>query len=645
MTPSRRAAWFRPDIDGLRAVAVVMVVGYHAQWPGFTAGLVGVDVFLVISGFVITAMLLRELEATGRVSWPAFFARRVRRLLPAAALMVAVVVALAGLVGSAWSDPWTVPLAGVAALTSTANLHYWWTWRDGMVAGEPTPLLHTWSLSMEEQFYLVLPLVAFATLWLARGLIARGRTTPRAALLVATVLLGAGSYAWTSAVSGDTAPGLLYLLPFRAFELCLGVAVALVGREVGSGRVRTVLGVSGLVLLATVMAVPDRLGAYPGHLVLLPCLGAVALVLARPSWLALPPLVYVGTLSYGWYLWHLPAIELARAWNLGPVPESTVTLLAIGSLVPAALSHHLLEQPIRRRQARAVPTLAAALSTVLVLSVASAGVGAQAASRPADFPRPPASCRLEPTDTVPRTGARCEVTHFDARRPTVVLRGDSQAWQLLPAVLGEARERDVNVVAWIYPDCPPLELTDEAAWRFLTTYERGSPGWNRWADCLVVNQMASLDLAGLRDGAGVATIAAAAWPAYRDGAEPRVLRMLDRATRGLAQEITTFVAPVPELAASGTSCSTRWWRVAACDVDRDVASAASGESARWLEASAGDARVVDLTDELCDDRSCRAEAEGTPVYVDPTHLDARWVERQAAYFTDVLDDLVGRADQ
>ena len=259
------------------------------SWPGFSAGLVGVDVFLVISGFVITAMLLREYDATGTVSWSTFFARRVRRLLPAAALMVVVVVALAALMSPAWSDPWTVPLAGVAALTSTANFHYWWAWRDGLSPGalgvsEPTPLIHTWTLSMEEQFYLVLPLVAFATLWLVRGPIARGRMSPRTALLVATVLLGVGSFVLT--------PEHRRHRRVRARSTCCRSAPSSsasaspsrwwTGR-CGHSLLRALLGVVGCrAARCSCWRVPDRLGGYPGYLVLLPCLGAAALILARP---------------------------------------------------------------------------------------------------------------------------------------------------------------------------------------------------------------------------------------------------------------------------------------------------------------------------------------------------------------------------
>ena len=196
---------------------------------------------------------------------------------------------------------------------------------------------------------------------------------------------------------------------------------------------------------------------------------------------------------------------------------------------------------------------------------------------------------------MPRTGARCEVTAFDAGRPTLVLRGDSQAWQLLPAVLDRAREQDYNVVAWVYPDCPPIELTDERAWKFISGYERGSADWNRWADCLVVNQFAAKDIAELAAAGGVATIAAARWSPYLSGADARVARMLERGTRGLVDraddEPVVLVAPVPELASSGTSCATRLWRVTACDLDRATADASVEQATTWLREIAGDRRA------------------------------------------------------
>lgn len=637
-----RPQWYRPDIDGLRAVAVVLVVGYHAGWAGFDVGLVGVDIFFVISGFVIAALLLREFERRGTVSWSSFFARRVRRLLPAAALMIVVVVALSLLLAPAWSNPWTVPLSGVAALTSTANFFFWWEWRGGLSPGalgvaEPSPLTHTWTLAVEEQFYLLLPLVAITTLWLARGLIARRRTTPRGALLAVTVVIGLASYwlAWSS--TGNVAPATSYLLPFRVFEFCFGIAIALVGREVRSLVVRIIVGLVGLAALVVVLTVPDRLGGYLGTMVLLPCVFAAAMILARPRVLAIAPLVYLGMLSYGWYLWHLPAMELAAAWNLGPVSQTTITLLAIGSLIPAALSYHLLEHRIRGRRDPARVTLAAAGVAVLVLAAVGVGVTASASAGPEDFTSPPPSCRLHPADSVPRTGARCDVTPFEADRPTLVLRGDSQAWQLLPAVLAEAVDRDVNVVAWIYPDCPPLELSDERAWTFLTGYEQNSPGWNRWADCLVVNQFAALDVAALADAGGVTTIAAARWSAYRSGAAPGVLAMLDSGTRGLVQradrEPVTLVAPIPQLPMTGETCRSRLWRVLACDLDRRTADRSLAESTRWLRRVAGEtAPVIDLVPELCDDRSCATDRDGVTTYLAPTRLSASRVERLAPLF-------------
>lgn len=644
--PARaRPEWYRPDIDGLRAVAVVLVVGYHAGWPGFGVGLVGVDIFLVISGFVIAALLLREYDARGTVSWSSFYARRIRRLLPAAALVIGVTVGMSILLAPAWSSPWSVPTAGVAALTSTANFYYWWHGRDSpnpaaFGVGEPNPLLHTWTLAAEEQFYLLVPVIALATLWLARGLIARRRTTPRRALLAVTVVLGVASFVLTWQLTDEISPATSYLLPFRIFEFCFGIALAIVGTQLRSLVVRNLVGIVGIVALVVLMAVPhERLGGYPGSMVLLPCIFAVAMILARPRLLGAAPLVYLGVLSYGWYLWHLPAIELAAAWNLGPLSDRMVTLLAVGSLVPAALSHHLLERPIRERSNRALPTLAQGLVGVLALSLASAGSAAVASSRPADFPRPPESCRFHPADTVPRTGGRCEVTPFDAERPSIVLRGDSQAWQLLPAVLDRAVEQDLNVVAWIYPDCPPLELSDERAWRFLTGYEQDSADWNRWADCLVVNQIASADITTLADAGGVETIAAARWPAYRSSAEPRVVAMLDRGTRGLVaragEQPVTLVVPIPELPRDGTSCRSRMWRVTACDIDRAAADDFVSESAQWVRTVAGDnATVLDLTADLCDDSTCSAAS-----YVDPTRLDARRVELLAPYFDEVFDRL------
>jgi peptidoglycan/LPS O-acetylase OafA/YrhL len=216
--PSDGRAPFRPDIEGLRAIAVLLVLAYHARIPGFTGGYIGVDVFYVVSGFLITGLIVRELQATGRVDLPAFYARRARRLLPAALVVIAVTVIASAIV----LPPLRVPdVAGDAAAAAlyVSNIRFAAQATDYLQAElDPSPLLHFWSLGVEEQFYLFWPALLF--------LVARRRFEVRrlasvvAAVAVLSFVLGV---AWTS----TDAPLAFFLLPARAWELAVGAGLAL----------------------------------------------------------------------------------------------------------------------------------------------------------------------------------------------------------------------------------------------------------------------------------------------------------------------------------------------------------------------------------------------------------------------------------
>jgi len=367
---------YRADIQGLRAVAVLLVVLGHAGVPLLGGGYVGVDVFFVISGFLITGLLVREYRASGRISLRRFYARRAARLLPAATLVA--VVTLAGawlwlpparLAGYGWDAIATsgyainVRLAGVAA--------------DYFADSAPSPFRHFWSLAVEEQFYLVWPLLI---------LLVRGR------MLVATlVLLGAGSFGWSVYQLGHSAPWAYYGLPSRAWELGAGALLAC-----AAGRLARLprwslplLGWGGLAVIAGSAVGYDADTGFPGIAALPPVLGAAAVIAAgcaalggtrrpgdtappagrpsavldRPLDAALPavaraappgtvarllgaaPLQVIGRLSYGWYLWHWPVLLVA-----GPELGLAARLaLCVGALALAAVTYHCLEDPIRRR--------------------------------------------------------------------------------------------------------------------------------------------------------------------------------------------------------------------------------------------------------------------------------------------------------
>jgi peptidoglycan/LPS O-acetylase OafA/YrhL len=376
---------FRPDIQGLRALAVLLVIVAHSGFETFSGGFVGVDVFFVISGFLITSLLMREAATKGRISLLGFYARRARRILPAAAL-VAVVTVLASLVLLPLVRAAEVIKDSVWAAAFAANIRFASVGTDYFAKGEPpSPLQHYWSLSVEEQFYLVWPILLVGAIAFAGARGGRlGRRTPL--LLIAGLSLA--SFGWSVYATYESPTTAYFSTLTRAWELGVGAALGVV---MSRGKVRAprwlvdVIGVLGLgaVLLACfwyTSATP-----FPGYQALLPVLGTAALLYAggtaRPGavsrLLGAPPARVIGDWSYSLYLWHWPILLIA-ADRLDvdrlPLDKLLVALALIFGL--SALTYRFVEEPFRHARLWARPRLGVALyplSLVMVLTVALGG--------------------------------------------------------------------------------------------------------------------------------------------------------------------------------------------------------------------------------------------------------------------------------
>jgi peptidoglycan/LPS O-acetylase OafA/YrhL len=380
MAASVEREGFRPDIEGLRAIAVTLVLLYHAAVPGFGGGFVGVDVFFVLSGFLITGLLLRELSATGTISLTSFYARRLRRLLPAVALLILVTVA-ASVVLLSPLRAGDVAADGVAASLYASNLRFAVQATDYLQSElAPSPLLHLWSLGVEEQFYLFWPaLVLLAT---------RASSDRRARVGVVAGLVLVASFAISLWLTTASAPWAFFSLPSRAWELGIGALVA-----VGAGRLATLprtiatgAGWLGLAMVGAAGLFIDTSTPFPGTAALLPTVGtALAIlpgignpraVMARAlSW---QPARFLGRISYSLYLWHWPLLVLPTAVAGVALPLPARVGLMLAAIPVAYASQRWLEDPIRRgRLVGIVPRrnlgLAAALS--LAVAVTSFGLG------------------------------------------------------------------------------------------------------------------------------------------------------------------------------------------------------------------------------------------------------------------------------
>jgi peptidoglycan/LPS O-acetylase OafA/YrhL len=368
----RRA--FRTDIEGLRAVAVLAVVLYHAGMPGLGGGFIGVDVFFVVSGFLITGLLWREVAAGDGVRLGAFYAARARRLLPAAALVLVATAIGAVLLLSPLQARGVLGDA-IAGALYVGNYRYAIQGTDYLAVTDPSPLQHYWSLGVEEQFYLVWPVLIVGTAWLVgrrAGSAAARSVLPYAAVLAA---VAGTSYAVSIAWTGAWPSWAFFSLPARAWELAAGGLIALSVRW--WRRLPPVVAAAvGWTGLALIMVACTRLSAttpFPGTAALLPVAGTAMVIAAgcaTPNLgvgrlLSKPLPRAVGRVSYSWYLWHWPVLILAPAafgTNLGLASRLAMVVVSLGL---AILTLHLVENPAR---------FAAALHRSAVRSLALGGI-------------------------------------------------------------------------------------------------------------------------------------------------------------------------------------------------------------------------------------------------------------------------------
>jgi peptidoglycan/LPS O-acetylase OafA/YrhL len=376
--PMPRAAThdFRPDLEGLRGVAVLLVVAYHAGLP-VGGGFIGVDVFFVLSGFLITGLLVRERERSGRIDLIAFYGRRVRRILPAAAVVVAATICVAPFVISPL-DMTRVAADGASSILSFANIRFAATDLDYFAASAtPSPFRQFWSLAVEEQFYLLWPAILIVATWFWRPRIGAGIVV--AGLLVASLVA-------CFVVTGIAIPWAFYSLPTRAWELAAGglLAIALPLLPRIPAAIAIAAGWLGAALLVLCVVTFGGLGDYPSWYAIVPTVATVAIIasgeLARSPGRAMqvPPLRFAGRISYSLYLWHWPVLVLAALALGGPLPLPVALLLAGGAIVLATGSYYFVEQPYRRPgPGRSMGTTlrwaGVAIATVGVMTV---GVGA-----------------------------------------------------------------------------------------------------------------------------------------------------------------------------------------------------------------------------------------------------------------------------
>ena len=469
----------RPQLDGLRAVAVYLVVIFHAGSLRFSGGFIGVDVFFVLSGYLVTQVLLRDLEGpTGRVRFGRFYARRVRRLLPASliALTVSAFVYVAVATPSQIAD---ATGAFKAAYLYVANWYFVHQSTDYFASDVGrSPVLHVWSLAVEEQFYVLWPLLLAGLVW-ATGRLGTHRRLGLRLAVAAGALASAG---WALALRADRPERAYFGTDTRAYQLLAGALLALTPGLVARARRRRwapLVGVpSGLLAVLVLSVALDGLDPIERGIAvtLATCVLIVALDAEAGGpierLLSCAPVAYLGRISYGTYLWHWPVVlVIGELIEVDPKPlAAVVALIATGI---ASLSYQLVERPIRRSPAldrRAVPVVAVglALSVVAALVVAPRALDRDAGSVPTAAPTPTAGLTPVPTraeldavyrarfgttvDCVDRAPSACTVVRGSG--PHLLLMGDSNAQMWIPALSEVARTHDLTLSLAVTPGCP-----------------------------------------------------------------------------------------------------------------------------------------------------------------------------------------------
>ncbi|MDF2990306.1 MAG: acyltransferase [Microbacterium sp.] len=659
------AKTFRGDIQGLRAIAVGAVVLYHAGVPFLPGGYVGVDIFFVISGFLITSHLLTSLERHGRVPFASFYAKRARRILPASFLVLLASVAAALI----WFPPLLMEevwRGAVATALYVPNLLFALDGTNYLAESTPSLFQHYWSLGIEEQFYLVWPLLLTWGWTLVRSRRALGW------ILAALVVL---SFAACVVLTFQLQPWAFFSLPTRAWELGVGGLVAFAlhhrGRVLGS-RTAAVAGWVGVLgLLATIVLFTSKT-PFPGYWAALP-VAATALVIlsgATPTrfgptaLLSLRGMMFVGAISYSLYLVHWPALVIPQAavGYAHPLPV-WVTLLIAAACVPLAwLLYRFVEDPARGWavlvKARPRRTLWAALASSVAAALVATAAFAVSESRDLFLPQPaeaavatapPAFTSFVPENLRPTLRdassdqpriyadgchrsfsqtAPADCVYGDSAAPRIVLFGDSHAAQWFPAVQGWASQNGYAVEVHTKSSCPSVDTTIV---RDGVPYQE----CRQWRQAVLDRIATEAPALVLIANYGTATIAVGSDQTYAQAWGLALESTLSKISAPVAVVVDT-----PNLQQTPSVClSAHLDDTAACGLPR---SAALRDDVRTAEATAASARgvpMIDLTDDLCSD-VCEPIIGDTLVYRDAHHLTATFSAVLATPMGAALSDIL-----
>lgn len=667
LTPSK-TAW-RGDVQGLRALAVALVVIFHLNVTLLPGGYIGVDVFFVISGFLITAHLLREVERTGTVKLSQFWARRVRRLLPAA-FTVLVVSAVAALL----LMPRSLLIQNLTEMGQASLYVLNWGLAANSVdylAGGNAPSIaqHYWSLSVEEQFYIVWPLlVILAALCAAR----LPRVSKRMALAGALGLVFVASLGYSIFETDRSQASAYFVTTTRAWEFAAGGLIAMVPL-LSSARIKTHLILSWLGVAAIVGAAFafNSQTAFPGWVALVPVAGTVLLLWAgdsasawTPQYFAKAgPIKYLGDISYSVYLWHWPLIVLFVSTQGRPPGWKWISVIAVATVVLAALTYRFVEEPLRRGPGvlkRRVPTFT-------FMAAGMAGVCALTFLPSASIATDDARVRIETqalavdattcfgayailndcatpyavTDTVNASVAAGDMFGISGPAATDACKQVSANGRLnMTCDLAEAPDptRNVVLIGDSHADQFAGTLSvvaSENGWNLRSTTRSGCSGYSDDEDACT--DWGEEQYAALIGDDGVDTVLVAVRSGLYDSPDARA-KFHERLTAlTAAGKDVVLIRSTPGLSTSGMSAATC---VERAQMAKDPCAWQPESREDWAASAAinAGAHVVDTWDVLCDDAGCHTVIGGTIVYFDDNHLTTRFSRSLAPWLDRSLND-------
>ncbi len=653
---------YRPDIDGLRAIAVILVVAYHAGVPGFEFGFIGVDIFFVISGFLITSLLIRELESSDSINLLSFYGRRVRRLMPAMAVVIIASLVLGYLFLTPIGQQQSLAESAIASIAFFAN-YYFIATTGGYFDGptDQVPLLHMWSLSVEEQFYAIWPVLLIASVALAR------RHEKKVWVIIATLAaLGIGASFFYGVWLASTHPNAAYFSVLsRGWQLLAGSLLACL---IGHGQLPRVpspamslLAALGAMLLPIAAFVIEGSHAYPGWVGMLPVLSALAFIVAGfgsagnfiSRLLSTNTFVFVGKISYPWYLWHWPLLAMARAYHLGEDNLLRDVILAALSFVLAYLTYKLVEKPAvkfftkRSVSSKQLVKLGALSSLLLALAAfglmshanqqKNSGFYRQLESAAEDMPKLRENCHL----STPYQGLPDESTCMNRpgmKSPDLLLWGDSHADHYSPMLDALSKDLQFTFLQRTYSTCPPLI-------GYTHGHAQGLPQEND-RNCELFKDEMERELSRLAERGLSGVVLSASWLG-RTSSKTH----LSLAEEGLRNTVDTLlgyglrvvvIAPTPVFSVPMTECLARRTVESCRNFQRRLEKRREAilSVMHGIAEEEPNVRVVDFHAQLCPGGKCHSLLGDTVVYRDEHHLTTQAARELSPYAHDDIEWLL-----